>query len=147
MCRLWVGTLVSAALPQDLASHLHTQTSATLVALVPLGEVSWRFVFFLDINKISLWACGSICKSPLACASGSLWLGCLKAAFPACRNVNSFLLNSLKRFLRSSFTYVLYYSCFCFSWFILSSHNLPLSPSLTSLTESWHFLIYCSKFF
>lgn len=97
------------------------------------------------LNKISFSACSSICQSSHACATGSPRLGCLKAAFSASRNVNSVLLNMPERFLRSLFTYVLYYLCFCFSWFVLLSHNLLLAPPLTRLMESWHVLIYCFK--
>lgn len=73
-----MGMLISADLPWDLTSHVHMQTSVTLVALIPVGEVTWIFVFFFqiqrDLNKTSLSACGSICKSPHVWASGSLWL-------------------------------------------------------------------------
>lgn len=100
------------------------------------SDLNICFLLFRSRGNISLTACGSVCKSPHASTSGLLWLGHLISAFSAYRNVNSFLLNTLKKFLRSSFTYVLYYPCFCFSWFILPSHNLPLSPSLTRLIES-----------
>lgn len=57
-----MGMLISAELPWDLTSHVHMQTSVTLVALIPVGEVTWIFVFFFSDPKgseqnfsLSLW--------------------------------------------------------------------------------------------
>lgn len=108
--------------------------------LILLREGRKMFVFFCSYPKgsehnfsLSLWP--DMQKFRCMC----IWLtlaGMPQSCLFCLQKCKRFLLSTLKRSLRSSFTYVFYFLWFCFSWFILPSHNLPLSPPLTCLPES-----------